>query len=69
MRDQGTWRQQAYLKASNSDYLQSFGRSVALSGDMLAFGAPYEAGGARGATETKPTTASPASGAVYVYAP
>ena len=45
----GIWKQQAYLKASNADNLDGygqsnagFGTSVAISGDTLLVGAPYE---------------------------
>ncbi len=33
-----TWTQQAYLKASNSDGGDSFGQSVAISGDTIVIG-------------------------------
>jgi hypothetical protein len=36
---QGSWSQQAYLKASNTDAEDSFGRSVAISGDTIVVGA------------------------------
>ncbi|MDT8438116.1 MAG: FG-GAP repeat protein [Wenzhouxiangellaceae bacterium] len=38
----GIWSQQAYLKASNTDALDQFGSSVAVSGDTLVVGAPDE---------------------------
>ena len=37
-----TWSQQAYLKASNTDFNQSFGHSVAVSGNTVVVGAPGE---------------------------
>ena len=38
------WVQQAYLKASNPGVYDKFGRSVAISGDTILVGAPYEDG-------------------------
>ncbi len=43
-----TWTQQAYIKASNTDARDTFGFSVALSGDTLAVGAPDEGSNAKG---------------------
>ncbi len=40
------WSQQAYLKASNSDELDLFGASVAISGDLVVGGAPEESSNA-----------------------
>jgi FG-GAP repeat protein len=56
------WTEQTYLKASNTVYPMSFGRSVSISrdGSTIAVGAPDESGG------PGPNTAS--SGASYVYA-
>ena len=42
----GVWSQQAYIKASNTDGIDGFGNSVALSGDTLVVGAAGEASGA-----------------------
>jgi len=36
------WSQDAYLKATNAQTNDNFGRSVAISGDLIAVGAPYE---------------------------
>ena len=61
---------EAYLKASNTDAGDDFGWSVALSGDTLAVGAPYEDSNATGFSPTTPTTADNSannSGAVYVF--
>jgi len=38
----GQWNQQAYIKASNTGVLDSFGETLALSGHVLAVGAPQE---------------------------
>lgn len=42
------WVQEAYLKASNAGANDSFGTSVAISGDTIAVGAPMEASGVMG---------------------
>ena len=42
------WSQQAYLKASNADFNDLFGESVALSGDTVLVGAPLEDGPSTG---------------------
>ena len=69
-----TWSQQAYIKASNSDSFDQFGRSVAISGSTLAVGAPDEDSNARGVYPTGTGTADPGadnthrrSGAVYIF--
>jgi hypothetical protein len=41
-RSSGVWSQQAFLKASNAGASDHFGTSVALEGDTLVVGAPYE---------------------------
>ena len=66
----GTWTPQAYLKASNTDALDVFGFSLAISadGNTLLVGAPDEDGGANtvdgdGSDDTKDS-----AGAAYVFA-
>ncbi|MCX4246383.1 hypothetical protein [Paraliomyxa miuraensis] len=68
----GSWSQQAYLKASNTDANDRFGVSVALSGDgnTLAVGAYLEDSNANGvnpgpAAEADDSAGS--AGAVYVF--
>ena len=51
----GTWRQQAYLKASNNGPADTFGASVAISGDTVVVGSPRE------------QSTAPYSGAAYVF--
>ncbi|NBW80128.1 hypothetical protein EBR21_00085 [bacterium] len=41
-RSGNAWTQEAYIKAVNPDWYDSFGFSVAISGNALAVGAPYE---------------------------
>jgi hypothetical protein len=71
----GTWAQKDYIKASNSGLFDYFGGSLALSGDTLVVGAPYESSSARGVNPTLTPTGADAqsdnsaasSGAVYVF--
>jgi Cadherin-like beta sandwich domain/FG-GAP repeat len=60
------WRQQAYIKASNPDSDDSFGYSVALSGDTLAVGADREASNATGVDGDQDDNTLVNAGAVYV---
>lgn len=67
VRAAGVWSQQAYLKASNTDATDQFGLSLALVGDTLAVGAPYEDGGASGVDGDDNNNQTFDSGAVYVF--
>ena len=62
-----TWSQQAYLKASNTDADDSFGRSVSLSGDTLAVGVYVEDSSATGVNGSQSDNSARDSGAVYVF--
>ena len=62
------WTQQAYLKASNPDSSDWFGYSVAISGDTVAIGAPYESSSATGVNGVQTNNSASASGATYVFA-
>jgi len=64
-RNAGVWTQQAYLKASNAGGL--FGYGLALAGDTLAVGAPFEASNATGVNGNQIDTSAPNAGAVYVF--
>lgn len=68
VRNGATWSQQAYLKASNADPSDSFGESVAISGDgnLVVVGAPGERSNATG-VDGDPTINSVDSGAAYVF--
>jgi hypothetical protein len=61
------WTQQAYIKASNTDASDQFGKSIALFGDTLAVGATGEASSAKGINNAQDDNLAPASGAVYVF--
>jgi hypothetical protein len=66
-RSGGSWSQQAYIKASNTDSGDSFGRCVALSGDTLAAAAPGEASSATGINNNQADNSAPDAGAVYMF--
>jgi len=68
-RGNGVWTQQAYVKASNPDFEDSFGTSVALDidGNTLVVGAPGEDSSASGVDGNQAINSTPGgSGAVYV---
>ena len=69
-----TWTQQAYLKASNTppfddgfDNGDSFGVAVAIDGDTIVVGAPYEDSGSRGVNGDGENNDVWDSGAAYVF--
>ena len=66
-RSAGTWSQQAYLKASNTSAEDRFGAALALSGDTLAVGAPYEDSKATGVNGDQADNSAGYAGAVYVF--
>lgn len=68
-RDGDSWVQQAYLKASNTESLDSFGDSLTISadGNTVAVAAAYEDGGASGVGGDQSDNSQTNSGAVYVY--
>ena len=61
------WSQQAYIKASNANAGDGFGRSVALDGDTLAVGAFGEDSSATGVDGDQADNSVHHSGAVYVF--
>jgi hypothetical protein len=62
-----TWSQQAYLKASNTEAGDLFGDSVAIDGDTVMVGAPYEASNATGVDGNQGDNSAYAAGAAYVF--
>lgn len=70
VRDALAWKQQAYIKASNTRANAAFGDSVALSdnGDTLIVGSSGESSQTRGVAGNQADTTAPQSGAVYVFA-
>ncbi|MFW5444007.1 MAG: FG-GAP repeat protein, partial [Methylococcaceae bacterium] len=67
-RNGSTWTQQAYLKASNTSILNSFGNSVAISGGTLTVGAPGESSDSTGVNgDQSNNSILTSSGAAYVF--
>jgi len=62
-----TWSQQAYIKASNPDFNDLFGHSVALSGNTLVVGAVNESSEATGINGNQTDNSAMNAGAVYVF--
>ncbi|MBL8695593.1 MAG: FG-GAP repeat protein [Planctomycetes bacterium] len=62
-----TWTQEAYLKASNAEHDDEFGRSVAISGDTIVVGAPEESSGAAGVGANQSDNSLFGAGAAYVF--
>ncbi|ABX04508.1 MAG TPA: alpha/beta hydrolase [Herpetosiphon sp.] len=72
VRNGTTWTQQAYLKASNVSMYNYFGRSVAVSGDTIVVGAPYERSNIAGVQNSATPTVDESAftfmaGAAYVF--
>ncbi len=65
----GSWRQQAYLKASNTDNDDLFGHAVAISGDgnSIIVGAVAEESDATGINGDQTSNATRFSGAAYLF--
>ncbi len=66
-RSGATWTQQAYLKASNPQIADSFGRSVAVSGTTVVAGAYGEDSNATGVNGSQSNNSAAGSGAVYAF--
>ena len=62
-----TWMQQTYLKASNTDAGDSFGWSVAVAGDTVVIGAPFEASAATGVNGDQANNSDSGAGAAYMF--
>ncbi|WP_428269422.1 cadherin-like beta sandwich domain-containing protein [Haliangium sp.] len=66
-RSGASWAQEAYIKASNTEAEDYFGYSVALAGDTLAVGAPYEDSSSTDVGGDYSNNSAQNSGAVYVF--
>jgi hypothetical protein len=64
-----TWKQEYYVKGSNTEKFDEFGSSMALSRDgrTVAIGAHFESGGAKGVNGNEADNSVPHSGAAYVF--
>jgi hypothetical protein len=67
VRSGGSWSQQAYLKASNTDAGDWFGYPVWVSGDTVVVGAIFEDSNATGVNGDQANNTAPDAGAVYVF--
>lgn len=67
LRSGGIWTQQAYLKASNPDDLDTFGTSVAISGNTIVVGAQGEDSNATGINGNQSDNSTGQNGAAYVF--
>lgn len=67
LRSAGTWTQQAYLKASNTNAGDTFGNAVAVSGDTIAIGANFEDSSSTGVNGVQTDNSFVNAGAVYVF--
>lgn len=67
VKSDGSWTQQAYLKSANVDIEDGFGLSLALSGDTLIVGAPYEDSAASEINGDAADNLAPDAGAAYVF--
>ena len=63
----GAWTQIAYIKASNTDAGDVFGRAISVSGDSLAVGAPFEQSMATGVNDDESDNSLNEAGAAYVF--
>ena len=65
----GNWKQQAYVKASNTGVDDSFGSAISLSGDgtVLSVGAWTESSAATGINGDEADNSSQWSGATYIF--
>ena len=66
-RENAAWVEEAYLKASNADPDDVFGSGVAVSGDTVVIGAPFEDSAATGVDGDATDDSLDGSGAVYVF--
>jgi trimeric autotransporter adhesin len=64
-----SWMQAAYIKATNPGAKDFFGRSIALLGDLIAVGAPFEDSSAAAIGGDQSSDLLEDSGAVYLFAP
>lgn len=65
--DGATWKQEAYIKASNTDSNDLFGAAIALDGNTLVVGAPGEDSKTNMIGGAQNDEMSQSSGAVYVF--
>ena len=62
-----TWAHQVTLRASNMESFDNFGQSVAVSGDTIVVGAPFEDSNATGVNGNQSNNSASSAGAAYVF--
>lgn len=67
VRSGATWSQQAYLKASNAEENDRFGRAVAIFNDIAVIGAWGEASGSAAVDGNQGDNSTPEAGSAYVF--
>ncbi|MBI2927005.1 MAG: FG-GAP repeat protein, partial [Verrucomicrobia bacterium] len=67
VRNGTTWSQQAYLKASNTEWGDIFGTSVAVASDTVVVGAYLEDSNTTGVNGNQTNNSASGSGAAYVF--
>ncbi len=67
IRSAAIWRQAAYLKASNTEAMDLFGRAVAVSENSIVVGSQWESSGASGVNGNQADNSAPRSGAAYTF--
>jgi hypothetical protein len=68
VRNGGAWKQEAYLKASNTGAGDNFGDSVGVSGDTVVVAAYFESSSATGVNGTQDNNSAMTAGASYIFA-
>lgn len=66
-RTNGVWAQEAYIKASNSEWGDGFGSSIAIDGDTMVIGSREEDSSATGVNGNQADNSASVSGAAYVF--
>lgn len=61
------WSQQAYLKSSNTEAFDGFGKSVAISGDLVVVGAWFEDSNSSGVNGDEGNNGAYGAGAAYTF--
>ena len=61
------WSQQAYLKTTNTNAADRFGRSVSVTGDSVVIGAIGESSNATGVEGNENDNSAVSSGAAYIF--
>jgi Ca2+-binding RTX toxin-like protein len=69
VRNNTNWMPQSYLKASNTEASDRFGKSVTLMDGIVVVGAPWEGRAATGVNGDESNNAARLSGAAYIFVP